>query len=127
MPPLEYLIMKYGFEDEVWESAKSEAKQLLTERAKVRGMMSYSELVARMKTIKFESHDRKLFKFLGEISSEEDRAGNGMLTVIVVHKRGDMQPGPGFFELAQELGRNTSDILKCWVEELHKVHAIWGK
>jgi hypothetical protein len=34
---------------------------------------------------------------LGEISQEEDEAGHGMLSVIVVHKYGDMQPGPGFF------------------------------
>ena len=34
---------------------------------------------------------------LGEISSAEDAAGRGMLTVVVVHKAGDMQPGPGFF------------------------------
>ena len=119
--------MKYGFKDAVWESAKIEAKRLLIERATVRGMMPYSELVSKMQTIKLEPHDPKLFKFLGEISSEEDKAGNGMLTVIVVHKHGDMQPGPGFFELAQELGRNTSDILKCWVDELHKVHGKWGK
>ena len=49
---------------------------------------------------------------LGEISSEEDAAGRGMLTVLVVHRAGDMQPGPGFFELAKQLGRNTSNILK---------------
>jgi hypothetical protein len=26
-----------------------------------------------------------------------------MITALVVHKSGDMQPGPGFFELAQRL------------------------
>jgi len=50
-----------------------------------------------------------------------------MLSVIVVHKFGDMQPGPGFFELAKKLGRDTSDILKCWVDELKKVHAVWSQ
>jgi hypothetical protein len=49
-----------------------------------------------------------------------------MLSVIVVHKAGDMQPCPGFFELAKELGRDTSDVLKCWVEELKKVHQVWS-
>ena len=49
-----------------------------------------------------------------------------MLTVLVVHRAGDMQPGSGFFELAKQLGRNTSNILKCWVDELHKVHAVWS-
>ncbi|MBL7131901.1 MAG: hypothetical protein ISS45_10975 [Candidatus Omnitrophica bacterium] len=63
---------------------------------------------------------------LGEISGEEDAVGRGMLSVVVVHKHGDMQPGPGFFDYAEELGRDTSDILKCWVEELKKVHAYWS-
>ena len=63
---------------------------------------------------------------LGEISGEENAAERGMLSVIVVHKSGDKQPGPGFFEFAEELGRDTSDILKCWVDELKKVYAYWG-
>ena len=37
-----------------------------------------------------------------------------------------MQPGPGFFDLAKKRGRNTSDILKCWIAELKKVHGAWA-
>jgi hypothetical protein len=37
-----------------------------------------------------------------------------------------MRPGPGFFELAEKLGRDTSDIVKSWVDELKKVHAYWN-
>ena len=50
-----------------------------------------------------------------------------MLTVIVVHKTGDMEPGKGFYELAALLGHNTKDPMKFWVSELHKVHAVWSK
>jgi hypothetical protein len=50
-----------------------------------------------------------------------------MLSVIVVHKSGDMQPGHGFFELAESLGRDTSDILACWIAELKRVHAYWSE
>jgi hypothetical protein len=67
-----------------------------------------------------------LCDLLGEIAREEDDAGRGMLTVVVVHKTGDMQPGPGFFELAQELGRDTSDIDKCWIDELVRVFKVWA-
>lgn len=109
-----------------WESAKAEATAIMIERAKVRGMIAYSDLVSRIRSLPMQAHDPRLFHLLGQISSEEDAAGRGMLTVIVVHKNGDMQPGPGFFELAGELGRDTSDILKCWVDELHRVHAIWS-
>lgn len=118
--------LKHGFAQSDWDAAKEEARTIMIERAKLRGMIPYSQLVRQIKSIKIEAHDPRLFHMLGEISSEEDAAGRGMLTVLVVHKVGDMQPGPGFFELAKLLGRNTSNILKCWVDELHKVHAIWS-
>ena len=110
-----------------WEAAKAEAKEAMIERAKVRGMIAYSDLVPRIDALAMNAHDPRLFHLLGQISSEEDAAGRGMLTVIVVHKVGDMQPGPGFFELAKSLGRDTRDPLKCWVDELHRVHAVWSE
>lgn len=101
-------------------------RDILIERAKVRGMIPYSELVENITAIQLDPHSYALAHMLGEISEDEDNGGRGMLTVIVVHKFGDMQPGPGFFELAEKLGRDTSDILKCWIDELKKVHAYWS-
>jgi molybdopterin synthase catalytic subunit len=115
-----------SFSQDEWDAAKSEARGLLIERARVRGMIPYSELAEQIRSMNLEAHDQRLFHLLGEISSEENAVGRGMLSVIVVHKAGDMQPGPGFFELAKRLGRDTSDILRCWVEELKKVHAVWS-
>lgn len=117
---------EHGFSHEQWSAAKAEITELLAARAKLRGMIPYSELVAALKSVRLEPRDQRLFHLLGEVSSEEDAAGRGMLSVIVVHKSGDMQPGPGFFELAKKLGRNTSDILACWIKELKKVHAHWS-
>jgi hypothetical protein len=73
------------------------------------------------------AHDPRLFHLLGEISPEEDAAGRGMLTVVVVHKVGDMEPGPGFYKLAKQLGRSSSNQMECWVDELHRVHAVWSR
>jgi len=115
----------YGFSQADWDMAKQEARNLLIARARLRGMIPYSDLARGITTVSLDPHDQRLFHLLGEISSEEDASGRGMLSVIVVHKFGDMQPGPGFFELAKKLGRDTSDILKCWVDELKKVHALW--
>jgi molybdopterin synthase catalytic subunit len=117
---------KYGYEQHEWDAAKAEMREALIERAKVRGMIPYSELVEKITTIELEPNSFALAAMLGEVSTEEDAADRGMLSVIVVHKVGDMQPGPGFFELAGELGRDTSDILKCWVDELKKVHRVWS-
>ena len=88
-------------------------------------MMPYSELVRCINAIPMEAHDPRLFELLGEISEEEDAAGRGMMSAIVVHKVGDMEPGSGFFELAQGLGRDTSDRTLCWIAEVKKVHASW--
>ena len=117
---------KSGFDDAVWESAKAEAKRILIARARLRGTIHYSELVSKIHPISFEAHDPRLALFLKEISTEENVAGHGMLTAVVVHKHGDMQPGPGFFELARALRRDTSDILRCWIAELDRVHAYWN-
>jgi len=117
---------RYGFEINDWNAAKEQMRQALIDRARVRGMIPYSELVNQVDTITLEPDSFALAAMLGEISTEEDAAGRGMLTVIVVHKDGDMQPGPGFFELARTLGRDTSDILRCWIAELHSVHRVWS-
>ena len=116
----------YGIAQSDWDAAKEEARQLMGARAKVRGMIPYSDLARGITAANFVAHDQVLFHLIGQISIEEDSAGRGMLSVVVVHKYGDMQPGPGFFDLAKQLGRNTSDILKCWVDELHRVHAVWS-
>ena len=116
----------YGYSVQDWNVAKEEMKGFLSDRAKVRGMIPYSELVQQLQSIRFEPDSYAFHSMLGEISREEDRAGRGMLSVIVVHKYGDMQPGPGFFGLAKELGRNTTDTLVCWIDELNKVHDYWS-
>jgi hypothetical protein len=103
----------YGYPADQWERVKAEMRDILMDRARVRGMIPYSELVAQVKTMALQPESYALAAMLGEISRDEDAAGRGMLSVIVVHKSGDMQPGPDFFQLAKHLGRDTSDILTC--------------
>lgn len=114
------------FSQSQWDQAKSEAREILVERAKMGSTITYSDLAEGIRSISLEARDQRLFHLLGEISSEENAAGRGMLSVIVVHKVGDKQPGTGFFDLADRLGRDTSDIVKCWVDELKKVFAVWS-
>src|SRR5262245_36679272 len=111
----------FGFSEQKWLRAKTEAKAALYNCAAVEADMAYSELVTHIRTIRFEYHDRHLDALLEEISVEEDKAGRGMLSAIVVHKTGDKRPGPGFFKLAERLGRNISDRDACWIREVRKV------
>ncbi len=120
------MLNKYGYVGPDWDAAKDEAKSVLIDVARRKGRIAYSELVEKIHAIDIGAHDPRLFHLLGEISTEEDNEGRGMLTAIVVHKSGDMQPGPGFFELAKSLGKDTTDILACWIKEFNRVHDYWA-
>lgn len=95
-------------------------------QARKESPICYSDLCNAVKSIKFEPDSYALKTLLGEISTEEDEFGRGMLTVLVVHKTGDQMPGNGFFDLAAKLGRDTSNREKLWIEEFSKVCAAWG-
>ncbi len=60
----------HGFSQADWDAGKEEARKVMIERAKVRGMIPYSDLVKQITSICLEAHDPRLFHFLGEISSE---------------------------------------------------------
>lgn len=63
---------KFGFPAETWELARSQAIVTLTQRAKVRGMMPYSELVQKIDAVKLEAHDPRLSELLMDISIDEE-------------------------------------------------------
>ncbi|EQD25408.1 MAG: hypothetical protein D084_Lepto4C00153G0002 [Leptospirillum sp. Group IV 'UBA BS'] len=112
------------------ESLKETAKNILIDCVinNPDKLISYSDLIAKIRsTIPTDigPHDQRLFHLLAEISTEEDKHGRGMLSAVVVREV-DKRPGNGFFELAKDLGKNTSDKDACWIGELNKVYAQWG-
>ena len=113
----------FGYTDAQWNAAKEEMRQALIHRAREEDTMSYTELTTKIHAIHFAPDDHSLHYMLGELSEGEDAVGRGMLSVIVVHKEGDKMPGPGFFLLAKKLGRDTSDHVRCWSDELTRVYA----
>ncbi len=118
---------RYGFSDEVWQKAKNEARAILYEVARRGGLISYSELVDKISTIRLKAHDHRLDHFLGQIASEDDENGHGLTTVLVVHKTGKQMPGQGFFKMAESQGRDISDRVDLWMSELKSVHGHWSK
>jgi hypothetical protein len=117
--------MPYGVADHEWVRLKGEAWKILVGHAKRRSLIAYSDLLAGLTDQPFEPQEARFHGLLGELSTEEDEAGRGLLTVLVVHKAGDNRPGPGFFELAKSRGRNVIDIDKTWLEELDRVFDYW--
>jgi hypothetical protein len=115
----------FGYPAKQWTKAKREARDVLVEAARDETVVSYSDLVAEIEAITFDAHDIRLNTLLGQISEDENTAGRGMLSVVVVHKEGDQHPGAGFFEWAEELGYTVNDRDKFWIRMLHDVYSCW--
>lgn len=114
--------MPQGFTHDVWAVAKEEALSILRRKAVQNDpLITYSDIAKAIRTIEFNSGDKRLHELLGEISLDENTAGRGMLSVLVVRKHGEHKPGPGFFALAKQLGKETSDPEEFFVTELAKV------
>ena len=116
----------HGFPDEQWNAAKEEARQAMIAVARRKGLISYSDLVGKIRSCYLEPNGTPLAHMLGQISSKEDEEGRGLLTVVVVHKSGDMRPGSGFFELALSRGRRVVNKEQFWIEELRCVYDTWS-
>ena len=54
--------------------------------------ISYTELASKITVLELEARNPRLNHLLCDVSTEEDAAGRGMLSVVVVHKTGDLQP-----------------------------------
>jgi hypothetical protein len=118
--------LKCGYPIKKWNDAKRQVKDTLVDRAKAEDVISYFELAVRVAAIKLEPQSFALRTMLREIGHEEHAAGRGMLTALVVSTAGQKQPDLEFLYLATQLGRNTSDIWRCWIKELKRVHGYWS-
>ena len=107
----------YGYPTNVWERAKAEAVRAIVRKC---SPIFYSDLVTHIQSITFGPHDSAFHYLLYEISVEENAAGRGMLSVLVVRKDNGM-PGEGFWDLAQSLGRDVTDRMGLWSDETRLV------
>lgn len=115
----------FGFTPQKWQAAKDEARAVLIAKARQKGFITYSDLAAQITAIEFAYDDERFFALLGMLASDEEAAGRGLLSVLVIHKQGDQQPGKGFYRLAKYWGRKIPDPTRFWVEEFKRVWAYW--
>lgn len=113
---------KFGHSRVQWEQAKDEVRETLIERAREHAMITYTELTEHIAAIDVDPHDYAPAHLLGEVSADDYRHGRGMRSALVVYKD-DVRPGPGFFELAEQLGIKIGDRLEFWVKEVQRVYA----
>lgn len=118
--------MPYTYSDDVWERSRDEARIILARYARRGQTISYSELADEIQAARFDPASGAFAALLGDVSTQEFGEGRGMLTVLVVHKGGDMKPGKGFFDLAYSLGL-TGDEESIWIEQFRFVTDAWRK
>src|SRR3954447_13635131 len=116
---------RYGVSMAQWERARAEMRDALIDTARQKMFITYSDLVARVRSLKIPPHSHALATMLGEISSAEHECGRGMLSALVLSKDGG-EPGSGFYSLAERLGRDVSDRERFWLAEFNRVHADWA-
>ena len=119
------MTQRHGFDPEVWDAAREEARQILIQCAREGRTIAYSDLAAEL-TIDINPRGNALATMLDCISRSENKAGRGMLSVLVIRK--DIRTsGPGFFRLARKLGRKFEDDRKFWNGESKRVIGSWRR
>ena len=65
----------HGFDENVWNATKQEVRDILIDVANRRSVISYSHLVVKVRTCSLEPRGPHLAHLLGDISSDENTAG----------------------------------------------------
>ena len=110
----------FGFTPEAWERGKLEATCAIVRAGRKGEFITYSELANSVIRIRIEAHDFAMIRLLDEISKEENAAGRGILTALVVLKD-ERVPAEGFWASARDIGRVIGDKWVFWSKEVKRV------
>jgi hypothetical protein len=111
--------------EDVWDDLKATARAILHGVAAHRSTITYRELTDRLGVSLPANDEWSLARLLREVSTEEDEAGRGLLTAVVVRHSGGL-PGGGFFRMAAARGRDVDDRQSCWERELERVYRAYS-
>jgi hypothetical protein len=100
-----------------------EVRLLLIYQAQKNQPIGYGKLCGKITAVKINSTDPALHDVLGEVSVDECRKGNGMLSVFCGVEDKDLYlPGKGFFKQAMDLGNQVGNWESFVKSERAKVH-----
>lgn len=91
--------------------------------------LSYTAFCDKMRQrgFDYDPHSYLLNALLDATSRASDQRAGVMLSVLVIHKDGDLRPGPGFFSLMKKLGRDVKDPDVAWIAELNRILDRYGR
>lgn len=122
----------YGHATSDWETTRDWVVKRLHRVARERTTITYSDLsdeTARVGGLRLEPHSTALAGLLGQVNLLEHEAGRPLISALVVHKSGDLQPGEGFWSFAADLGiepgSGQNARLDFWVREIERCYTHW--
>jgi hypothetical protein len=126
--------LSYGFATSEWETARGWVRDKLRGVARLRSTITYSDLcrdLAMATGTHLEPHGTPLAGLLGQVNVLEREEQNPLISCVVVHKAGDWKPGPGFWNMAKEMGidigATESERERYWIEQLKRCYATWAQ
>jgi hypothetical protein len=117
----------FGLTDAEWDDAKSELREAILNAAWGRRMTWYGECAAQVTAVHVDAYSALMNHLLGAIFEDEHTAGRPPLTAIVTHKEGDKEPGPGFYEMAKQLGYRFNEPYVFWSTAVQQVFKLHGR
>jgi hypothetical protein len=128
-----FMALTYGHATSEWEMVRRWTQRRLREVAQNRTTITYSDLcneLAIATGIRLEPHETPLAGLLGQVNVLEQEEQKPLISCVVVHKAGDSKPGPGFWNMAKEMGLDIgateADRERYWIAELNRCYATWS-
>jgi hypothetical protein len=119
---------RWEVDEAEWERVSRQIRARLEETARNQAYITYGDLVAGNQEIA-GPHSHALAAMLGEISADCHAEGLPLLSALVVYKDA-MEPGSGFFKLAEglgvDLGSNERARWEFWMRNLNGAHEHWA-
>lgn len=108
--------------------AEGGLREHLIQLARRRAVTYYAD-IARffdLDVIRGDGDVARISAELGDLARSEHEGGRPLLPAVVINREFN-NPGPGFFTIAEELGRyRGGDELAYWTRELNAVHDYWA-
>lgn len=121
----------FRLSEDQWQRGKTAMRSFIEAKAAARQMTHYSELESVVRAeegVTVPAWSPEMNWMLGEIADDCHDEGLPLLTAIVTHRSGDLEPGSGFYEKARALGYrfDASEAYLFWAGQTQECFKYWG-